>query len=639
MPIKITVRTPTLAFAHDVTMVLVAWFGAYFLRFNLGIIPTEPFQYAVTLVPILIVVQSFFFWYFGLYRGVWRFASVLDLIRITKAVIAGVAITTIILFFINRLEGIPRSIIPLYALIQLMLLGGPRLLYRLIKDRSLHSGSGQRTLIIGAGLAGEMMVRELLRDPGNQYHPVCFIDDDRKKLGNEIHGVRVIGNTSSLIDVIQNKEIEIILIAIPSASSKEMQEIVAACEEANITFRTLPSIQDLASGKSVIKELRDVNIDDLLGRETISLDWQSIRSDCVNKRILVTGGGGSIGSELCRQIAELSPACLIIIEQSEYNLYSIEHQLRKKYPKLKLAVYLGDVADSVLTERVFTKFKPEIVYHAAAYKHVPMLEDQARIATQNNILATELIADLANKYHCQKFILISTDKAVNPSSIMGTTKRVAEIYCQLINKSSETKYITVRFGNVLASAGSVIPLFQKQIAEGGPVTVTHPDITRYFMTIPEATQLILQAGAIGEGGEIFVLDMGEPVKIDYLARQLILLSGKKPGDDIEVVYTGLRPGEKRYEELFHPSEELMPTKHQKIMLAMSRETDSESVRNRLSELRVACDSDNDDEIKGVLARLVPESVAAAQKPETVSEDEISTIIKSSMENQGKGKEK
>ena len=635
----LAIRSPLLAFGHDTLMAVAAWVFAYLLRFNFESIPAENLNLAIKTLPLLVVIQTFFFWYFGLYRGVWRFASVPDLVRIIKSVIVGASIFAVALFFINRMVGIPRSIIPLYMMLLVVFLGGPRLLYRWIKDRSIYSNTGERALVIGAGHAGEMMVRDLMRDPEKMYNPVGFIDDDRRKQGKEIHGIRVVGTSNDIIDLVEKLEINVILIAIPSASSREMQKLVSLCEEANITFRTLPSIQDLVSGKSVIKELRDVNIDDLLGRETISLDWQSIRSDCANKRILVTGGGGSIGSELCRQIAELSPACLIIIEQSEYNLYSIEHQLRKEYPKLKLAVYLGDVADSVLTERVFTKFKPEIVYHASAYKHVPMLEDQARIAVQNNILATELIADLANKYHCQKFILISTDKAVNPSSIMGTTKRVAEIYCQLVNVSSGTKYITVRFGNVLASAGSVIPLFQKQIAEGGPVTVTHPDITRYFMTIPEASQLILQASAIGEGGEIFVLDMGDPVKIDYLARQLILLSGKKPGDDIEVVYTGLRPGEKRYEELFHPSEELMPTKHQKIMQAKSRETDAESVRNRLSELRFACESDNDDEVKRILVRLVPESAAAAQKPETVSDDEISTIIKSSMENQGKGKEK
>lgn len=633
------IHTPFLAFGHDVFMAVAAWIFAYLLRFNFESVPPENLWMALKTLPLLVVIQAVFFWYFGLYRGVWRFASVPDLIRINKAVIVGASIFAVILFFINRMEGVPRSIIPLYGMLLIAFLGGPRLLYRWIKDRTLYNNTGERTLIIGAGHAGEMLVRDLMRDPEKMYNPVGFIDDDRRKKGKEIHGVRVLGDAGEIKEIVERLSINIILIAVPSAASREMQKLVLVCEESGAPFRTLPSIQDLASGRSTLKVLRDVNIDDLLGREAVSLDWESIRGDCLNKRILVTGGGGSIGSELCRQIAELSPACLIIIEQSEYNLYTIELQLRKKYPNLRLAVYLGDVADSVLTERIFDKFKPEIVYHASAYKHVPMLEDQARIATRNNVLATELIADLANKYHSEKFILISTDKAVNPSSIMGTTKRVAEIYCQLKNSSSDTKYITVRFGNVLASAGSVIPLFQKQIADGGPVTVTHPEITRYFMTIPEASQLILQAGAIGEGGEIFVLDMGDPVKIDYLARQLILLSGKKPGDDIEVVYTGLRPGEKRYEELFHPSEELMPTKHQKIMLAMSRETDSESVRSRLSELRFACECDNDDDVKRILVRLVPESAAAAKKPETVSEEEISTIIKSSMENQEKGKEK
>jgi FlaA1/EpsC-like NDP-sugar epimerase len=381
-------------------------------------------------------------------------------------------------------------------------------------------------------------------------------------------------------------------------------------------MRILPRIQDLVSGQASVTQLRDVRLDDLLGREPVSLDWDAISNGIRGRRVLVTGGGGSIGSELCRQIARLSPARLIVYEQSEFNLYSIENELRAAFPSSPLAVVLGDVCDATAVEAVMQREQPEIVFHAAAYKHVPMLETQARAAVMNNILGTRTVATAAQRVGCGIFVLISTDKAVNPANVMGATKRAAEIVCQGMNGRGATRFVTVRFGNVLGSAGSVIPLFQQQIAAGGPVTVTHPDIERFFMTIPEASQLILQASVIGQGGEIFVLDMGEPVKISYLAEQMIRLSGKKPHEDIRIEFTGLRPGEKLYEELFHEQEPPVETRHPKIRLARSRVIEVGAIGEAIDMLSAACEVNDDAALRAGLARLVPEH-AVTKTPSAV----------------------
>jgi FlaA1/EpsC-like NDP-sugar epimerase len=412
--------------------------------------------------------------------------------------------------------------------------------------------------------------------------------------------------------------IDLILLALPSASSAQMQRIVEICERSGVPFRTLPRIQDLVSGQVSLKQMRGVEIEDLLGRDKVTLDWNSIQAGLTGKCVMVTGGGGSIGTELCRQIARLSPARLIVFEQSEHNLYEIDRELRNKFSDLALTAVLGDVTDTVAVNRTLGNYHPEVIFHAAAYKHVPLLEDQVRAAAINNVLGTHIIASAAVRHDCDCFVLISSDKAVNPANVMGMTKRVAEAVCQGLSEQASTRFITVRFGNVLGSAGSVIPLFQEQIAAGGPVTVTHPEITRYFMTIPEACQLILQASAIGAGGEIYVLDMGKPIKIDYLAEQLILLSGKRPGEEVEIIYTGLRPGEKLYEELFHDRERLDRTQHPKILLAHPRQLDRKDVEQALGELRVACERGDETTIRGVLWHLVPEHTA--RRLEVVSDE-------------------
>jgi len=597
-------RSRVTVFAHDLVMIPLAWFGAYWLRFNLGVVPEEYLAAAVSLLPVVLAVQGAMFWYHGLYRGVWRFASMPDLVRIAKAVGFGLAVTAIVLFMLTRMEGVPRSVLPLYGVLLGALLGGPRFLYRSIKDRNLTLRPGRKALIVGAGQAGELLVRDLLRDPARHYDPVAFVDDDATKRGKDIHGVPVAGGCDEIPTLAVEEGAELILLAVPSASARQMRRLVDLCEQTGVPFRLLPRMQDLVTGQVSIKALRDVRIEDLLGREVVSLDWDAINVAIRGRTILITGGGGSIGSELCLQIARLEPAQLIVLERSEFNLYTIELELRQRFPRLAIRAVLGDAGDAGLADELLRHYRPEVVFHAAAYKHVPMLEGQARVAVVNNVLATRTLARLCDVHGCRAFVMISTDKAVNPGNVMGATKRLAELYCQGLNGRSRTRFITVRFGNVLGSTGSVIPLFQKQIAAGGPVTVTHPEITRFFMTISEAAQLILQAAVLGQGGEIFVLDMGEPVKIGYLAEQLIRLSGKRPGEDVEIIYTGLRPGEKLHEELFHDAETLLDTAHPKILLARSQPGDLERIEEGLRLLEQACQQSDELKVRSQLLELV-----------------------------------
>lgn len=587
-------------------MVPVAWLLAYWVRFNLDVVPVYFLEQAFVALPLVMVIQAGVFWYFGLYRGVWRFASLPDLMRIAKAVVVGVVLTTLLVFMLNRLEAMPRSVPLLYAVFLFLLLGGARFIYRGYKDRRLYLRDTKNVLIVGAGRAGEILVRDLLRQPELGYEPVAFVDDDPAKKGKEIHGVRVAGRVGKIPALVKARDVELILIALPDGSSKQLRRVVGACERSEVPFRILPRTQDLVSGRVSVRELREVAIEDLLGREPIRLSWDAVTEHVAGKTVLVTGGGGSIGSELCRQLARLEPEALVIVENGEYNLYRIEQELRDGFPSLVLHRHLVDVRDRVALDWVFVHHRPDIVFHAAAYKHVPMLEGQVREAISNNVLGTVTAAQTADRHGCGAFILISTDKAVNPTNIMGASKRIAEIFCQNLNARSATRFVTVRFGNVLGSAGSVVPLFRDQIARGGPVTVTHPDITRYFMTIPEACQLIIESGTVGEGGEIFVLDMGEPIKIGYLAEQMIRLGGKIPGEDIEIVYTGLRPGEKLFEELFHEEENLRPTSQEKLLLANTRTLDWNWLMDRVTALEKACDAYDEERLPRLIAELVPE---------------------------------
>jgi FlaA1/EpsC-like NDP-sugar epimerase len=599
-------KTRWAALAHDVIMIPIAWMLSYWIRYKIGEYPDHLLERALHLLPLVMLIQGSIFIYFGLYRGIWRFASLPDLSRIVRAVVVSTAIAAVVIFFLTRLEYVPRSVFIIDAILLILLLGGTRLSYRLLKDHRLGKEAAERVLVVGAGAAGEGLVRDLLRMRPAVYAPVAFVDDDPAKQGQEIHGIRVVSNIENIASVAGQWDADLIMLALPSANSDQMRRIVELCEMSGVPFRTLPKLQSLVSGKVSINELREVRIDDLLGRAPVMLDRTEIVKRLSDKIVLVTGGGGSIGSELCRQVTSVGIQHLIVLDQSEYNLYSIEKELHQSRPELKLTCELGDVCDEAGLEYLFRSYKPNVVFHAAAYKHVPLLENKVREAVRNNIIGSWNVACLADKYGCSDFVMVSTDKAVNPGNIMGATKRVAEIICQTMDERSTTRFITTRFGNVLGSAGSVVPLFRKQIQRGGPVTVTDRNITRYFMTISEACRLILQTTVMGSGGEIFVLDMGEPVKILYLAEQMIRLSGKIPGEDIKIEFTGLRPGEKLHEELFHTDENLTDTSHEKIMLAMSRKTDWQTLAESMDKFRQAVDEFDIDEIKALIKKLVPE---------------------------------
>ncbi|MBI5450746.1 MAG: polysaccharide biosynthesis protein [Gammaproteobacteria bacterium] len=595
-----------LAALHDMSMVVVAWCLAYLTRFNFTFSAVD-WGAVWQNLPYVFLIQSLVLWLAGCYRGLWRFASLPDLWNIARATILGIFAIALTLVLLSRLEGVPRTVLVFFPLWLMFLLSGSRLTYRIWKEHGLGLQpltDRRRVLILGAGRAGEMLIRDLRRDA--EYRVVGILDDMPELKGARVHGVPVLGRFDDIGRVAGQHAIDIVIIAIPSASREQMKRVVSLCESVSLPFRTVPRINDLVSGRFSINDLREVAIEDLLGREPVTLDWAAIAEGLSGRSVLVSGGGGSIGSELCRQIARLAPAKLVLIENSEYALYEIERELRKTFPQLMLEPLLGDVTDRAMLDHVFQHHRPQIVFHAAAYKHVPIIERQAREGAYNNVLGTCEIALAADRHGCGTFVMVSTDKAVNPENVMGATKRLAEIFCQNLNQRSKTHYITVRFGNVLDSAGSVVPLFREQIAAGGPVTVTHPEITRFFMTIPEASQLILQAAAMGQGGEIFVLDMGASIKICDLAEQMIRLAGKQPGEDIEIIFTGLRPGEKLYEELFHAQENLKPTKHNKILLALCRNVDWKDLNQGIDTLAQLCSLYDDEAIREQLRRLVPE---------------------------------
>lgn len=595
---------------HDMLMVWLAWTAVSMMRWSL--VPDPP---PVSLmgpeVWIVLAAQGGIFWWTGLYKGLWRFASLPDLWNIAKAAVLGALAIAMALALYNRLETVPRTVLIVYPLVLSVLLGTPRLLYRYWKDSRLDfSGvASLRILVLGAGKAGDALVRDLRRD--NRYAPVGFLDDNIKLRGSRLHGIPVLGTLDQLPQLARETGAEMLAIAMPSATKVQMRRAVDLCEACDLPFRTVPRLEDVVAGRSSFNELKEVAIEDLLGREQVQLDWTSIRTRLAGKRVLVSGGGGSIGSELCRQVARLGAESLTVLELCEYNLYKIEQELRRDFPDLLINAFLGDCCDPMTCARVFEAARPEIVFHAAAFKHVPLLQAQVREAFRNNVIGTTVLAEAADAHGANSFVLISTDKAVNPTSTMGACKRIAELFCQNFARESQTRFITVRFGNVLDSAGSVVPLFREQIRAGGPVTVTHPQITRYFMTIPEACQLILQASVLGNGGEIFALDMGEPIKIRDLAEQMIRLAGKPASGDVQIVYTGLRPGEKLFEELFHPQEQYSDTAHTKIFLAQPRAMAWPLLSTQLRQAQVAVRAFDEDTLNEILMRILPEFAAPA----------------------------
>ena len=560
---------------HDFLVATMAWMGAYWLRFNLAV-PPEFQAAALSTLLWVVPLQAGVFWLFGLYRGIWRFASLPDLKRIVLAVAMAALLIPVVLILFRVNTVVPRSVLILDPLLLIIVMGGSRLAYRAWKEHRLASvlrPGSKPVLVGGAGTAADFLLRELARNPAG-FHVVGLLDDSREKQGRLVQGIPVLGALDDVTAWANKMEVDDVVLALPSAAHEVRKHITQVCTEAGLKVLTVPALEDLVAGRVSVSNLRNIELDDLLGRDPVQLDNSGLHLLLTGQVVMVTGAGGSIGSELCRQIARFAPAKLVLYEQSELALYAMEQELPEVYPMLHIEPVIGDVKNAVWVNQVMAKHRPAVVFHAAAYKHVPLMENgNAWEAVRNNILGTQIVAAAAQMHGVDKFVMISTDKAVNPTNVMGATKRLAEMTCQAMQRPTGTRFVSVRFGNVLGSSGSVIPKFQKQIEAGGPVTVTHPDITRFFMSIPEAAQLVLQAGLMGEGGEIFVLDMGEPVKIAELAKLMIRLS-EADEDNIQIKYTGLRPGEKLYEELLADDESTLPTPHPKLRVAKARATDA-----------------------------------------------------------------
>ena len=560
---------------HDILAACFAWLGAYWLRFNLDV-PAEFQAAALTTLVWVVPLQAVAFWRFGLYRGIWRFASLPDLKRIVLAIGLAALLIPLVLVLFRVSAAVPRSVLILDPLLLVILMGGSRMAYRAWKEHRLASvlhPDSKPVLVAGAGSAADFLLRELARNPSG-FHVVGLLDDSRDKQGRLVQGIPVLGTLDDVAAYAQSMGVDDVVLALPSTAHEVRKRITQICSEAGLNVLTVPSLEDLVAGRVSVSSLRPIELDDLLGRDPVELDDSGLHQLLTGQVVMVTGAGGSIGSELCRQIARFDPAKLVLFEQSELALYAMEEELSTRFHGLQIAPVIGDVKDAVWVNQVMAEHRPAVVFHSAAYKHVPLMEGcNAWEAVRNNVLGTQVVAAAAQAHGVGKFVMISTDKAVNPTNVMGATKRLAEMTCQAMQKPSGTRFVSVRFGNVLGSSGSVIPKFQKQIEAGGPVTVTHPEITRFFMSISEAAQLVLQAGLMGEGGEIFVLDMGEPVKIAELARLMIRLSGADE-DRIRIEYTGLRPGEKLYEELLADDESTLPTPHPKLRVAKARAADA-----------------------------------------------------------------
>lgn len=620
---RLSVGLPRLTVAlHDLAMVWLCWTGLHWLRYSFAANPPPMSLWSVQIL-IVLLAQGLVFWQAGLYRGLWRFASVPDLWNIVKASVIGLLAISLGLFIYDRLGLVPRAVLLAYPFALAGLLGTPRLLYRAWKDGSSErSGrSPVRTLILGAGEAGDALVRDLRRS--SAYQPVGFLDDAAKLRGSKLHGIPVLGTVDDVVEIAKETSAKLLVIAMPAVDASEMQRVVAACERTGLPFRTVPRLEDVLVGRSLPGELKEVAIEDLLGRKPVLPDWKAIRGWLGGRSVLVTGAGGSIGSELCRQCARHGAQRIALVEIDELALMTMEAELKRDFPSLDCVSVLGDCGDPAVIRHALALAQPDALFHAAAYKQVPLLEAQLREAIRNNVLATETVAAACRNAGVGTFVLISTDKAVDPANVLGASKRLAEMVCQAMAVQRSTHYVTVRFGNVLDSAGSVVPLFREQIRTGGPVTVTDAEVTRYFMTIPEACQLILQAAAIGSHEAIYTLDMGEPVPIRLLAEQMIRLAGKQPGKDIAIVYTGLRPGEKLHETLFHADERYRQTAHPKILQAEARSVVAEQVLAVLHGMRDASARYDEAGLSAALRAAVPEFLPADE----LQEPSVATIVR------------
>jgi len=606
----------------DALLFIVAITAAYLFRFEFRL--DHVYISQLQSIPLWIIpLKLIIFLSFGLYRGMWRYTSIRDFWRLAQACIVSSLFIMAVILVVYRFEGFSRAVFILDGGVTFLLAGGLRMAIRsyfMSRDRAqepdafLKQKHRRRVLIIGAGTTGEKILREILENDKLHYDVLGFVDDDPHKIGRTIHGVPVLCSVERLFEVVEKEKVEEVLLAIPSAGGDQMRRVVGICKDCNVPYKTMPGIGEIIDGRVSVKALRDVRYEDLLGRRPVELDTSGIRSYLEGRTVLITGCGGSIGSELCRQVVKYQPGALVLVDTSEANLFHIQMELQHESCFQGCHGILGHVQDRPLMTSLFDKFRPDVVFHAAAYKHVPLLEKNPWEAITNNIVGSRVVMELAIAHGVDRFVLVSTDKAVKPTNVMGASKRVAELLLQSF-QGKNTKLMAVRFGNVVGSSGSVVPLFRRQIEQGGPVTVTHPEVNRYFMTIPEATQMIMQAGAMGEGGEIFILRMGTPVRIADMARDLIRLSGKEPDRDIKVVFTGLREGEKLYEELITVGEGIVPTGHEKIMVLRSDglfngSSDRERLREWLdSELSGLCDialRHDSQAIKKKLQEIVPE---------------------------------
>ncbi len=577
--------------------------------FRYGDIADNAFiETAWSYLPFSIIITIVLFWLFHMYQSLWEYAGAPEVVNMVLACVSS-AVSQMVIVHAFLHWGYPRSSYVFFGGFLLMFVALSRFFYRAFRtfiEKRTDTAKSVNVMVIGAGDAGNSLIREMKSSSYIQKNALCVIDDDKSKIGNYIHGVKVVGGREDILENVARYHIDEIIIALPSVSKAAVREILEICKQTKCELKTLPGIYQLVNGEVNVSQLRKVDVVDLLGREQIEVDLRSIMGYVCDKTILVTGGGGSIGSELCRQIASHHPKQLIIFDIYENSAYDIQQELKKKYPDLKLEVLIGSVRNTNRVNSIFETYHPNIVYHAAAHKHVPLMEDSPNEAIKNNVLGTWKVAEAAVRYQTEKFVMISTDKAVNPTNIMGASKRICEMIVQAYDSRSATDFVAVRFGNVLGSNGSVIPLFKKQIASGGPVTVTHPDIIRYFMTIPEAVSLVLQAGVYAHGGEIFVLEMGEPVKILDLAKNLIRLSGYIPGEDIQIQFTGLRPGEKLYEEMLMKEEGMQETANKLIHIGKPIEFDEKEFFIQLEELKEESKEEiSGEEIREWVKKLVP----------------------------------
>lgn len=605
-------RTPIIL-GIQVAIVLGAYLLAYGLRFDFSL-PAHYWQLMLSQASLLLAIKLLVFWRFDLFHGWWRYVSMADLLTIFKANLAASVLFVLFQFFFHPHGHAPRSVLILDGIFCFLLMGGVRFATRAFRENYLawpwrSRRNLPRLLIVGAGQAGQAIAKEVRQNPQLGLCLAGFVDDDPLKQRQNFQGFKVLGTTADLESLCQSMAIDRLVIAIPSASRAAVQALASQCLATGIKFQTLPSLGEIIGGQVSIKQVRDVSVDDLLGRDPAVADAAAITRYLTGKVVLVTGAAGSIGSEICRQVARFGARRLILLDHAESPLFHIERELRELSGTPEIVPVLGDMRNRAKVVSLFAAYRPEVVFHAAAYKHVPMIEAHPAEAIDNNIRGMRVVADAAHDHGAEGFVLISTDKAVNPTSVMGATKRAAELYVQALNQVSKTRFVTVRFGNVLESAGSVLPVFREQIARGGPVKVTHPDITRYFMTIPEATQLVLETAAMGKGGEVFYLDMGEPVPIARLAEDLIRLSGFVPHKEIEIIYTGLRPGEKLYEELVSSQEGIGTTTNQRILVALRRAPvrDLQGLEADLEQLyQVTRDIGGASRALNLLRGLVPE---------------------------------